>query len=201
LQALTQKEEGSIKVRSGNRDECLLQLMAGEIDFAVIYEIPEEYSPMIHKAFEAVSLGADVLVPVCLKPLRKPIGEGGVPIVGYPSDVFLGGVFDRNIAPRMPAGYTLVTKAETALTLAMLQFVLSGIGMAWLPLSLAASYVDAGQLVRMDHLFPAQDLSISAVRLTEGVQRLDDQIWQSLIELRSLVPVSQPLPNGQTEAV
>ncbi len=201
VQTLTQKEEGAVKVRSGNRDECLLQLMAGEIDFAVIYEIPEEQSPTTHKAFETVSLGADILVPVCEERLSDQITEGDIPVVRYPSDVFLGGVFDRNVAPRMPTGYRLVTKAETALTLATLQFVLSGIGMAWIPLSLAAAYLEAGQLVRMDHLFPAQDLGIVAVRLTEGAQRLDDRIWQSLIELRNLVHVSQPLPNGQTASV
>ena len=72
--------------------------------------------------------------------------------------------------------------AETALTLAMLQLAVSGIGIAWLPLSLVQKPLEDGDLIRVDAILPAQTLNIKMVRLRASQTGQSETIWQYLAE-------------------
>jgi DNA-binding transcriptional LysR family regulator len=182
VRALNAQGESSVRVRSGNRDECLMLLLANDVDFAVIYDVPEERSPVLPKAFEAATLGSDMMIPVCTPSMRRALAEPVIPTISYPSDVFLGQVFDRSIRPRLSDSVTTSTQAETALTLAMLQFALNEIGIAWLPLSLVAETLSQGQLVRADDVLPAQPLDVRMVRLSEGQTVRAHALWDHVAE-------------------
>ena len=182
VRALTKDGETSVRVHSGNQDECLLHLVSGEVDFAIMYAVPEDMPPEPGNAFDAVTLGADLFVPVCAPSMRAKATSAAVPAIKYPPDVYLGQVFARMIGPRLPQDMTAVSIAETALTLAMLQLVLNEIGIAWLPLSLVAGHLANGDLVRLDDVLPAHALIIRMIRLSEVRTQRDDQIWQHLVE-------------------
>ena len=159
---LTESGDHAVRVRSGNRDECLLMLLSGEVDLAVMYELPGERSLPASHAFDTAILGRDRFVPVA----APDVAEGDIwPLIAYPGNVFLGQVMERAVLPRVAAEIGFVRKAETALTLAALQYALNGIGIAWLPEALVRAPLSEGQLVTLDGRLPAQDLDIRMIRI------------------------------------
>lgn len=180
VRAATKDGETSVRVRSGNQDECLMQLLSKEVDLAIMYALPKEAPSEISSAFETVNLGEDLLVPVCAPSLRDAASSAVIPIVAYPADVFLGQVFARMISPRLPQGTTTLPIAETALTLAMLQLARSEIGIAWLPLTLVANSLTQSDLIRVDDALPVQSLQIKMVRLRARQTERSEFIWRRL---------------------
>jgi DNA-binding transcriptional LysR family regulator len=156
-------------------------LLSGEVDFTVMYTVANEQPPFFERAFEALVLGGDVLVPVCAPTLQEASRQAQIPCISYPSDVFLGQVFDRNIAPRLKPDVTIATKAETALTLAAYEFALGGIGVAWLPRSLVATSIRQGALLSLEADLPVQPLEIRAYRLLEDRSQSSDAVWQDIL--------------------
>jgi DNA-binding transcriptional LysR family regulator len=188
VRGLTAKGQTSVRVRSGNQDECLMKLVSRSVDFAIMYAVPEADAPETGSAFDAVTLGTDMLVPVCAPQVRAAAAGPAIPTISYPPDGFLGQICGRAISPRLPPGTGTVPVVETALTLAMLQFALDGIGVAWLPRSLVAEQLERGRLVRLDHVLPAQELQIRMIRLAGNRPPQDEAVWQHLVEvLRSPV--------------
>ena len=182
VRAAAQDRIASVRVRSGNQDECLMQLLSKEADLAIMYALPGDTAHAVGPAFEAVDLGADLLAPVCAPGLRGAASSAEIPIIAYPADVFLGQVFARMISHRIPDGTTLTPIAETALTLAMMQLAVSEIGIAWLPLSLVAKSLEQGELIRVDDVLPPQNLSIKIVRLRNPQTPQSEALWQHLAE-------------------
>ncbi len=180
VRILTDSGETSVRVRSGNQDECLLHLISKEVDFAIMYAAPDDRMPEPGNAFETKEIGNDTLIPVCAPTVRAKANDATIPTISYPPEVFLGQVFSRTIAPRLPKNKTLMPRAETALTLAMLQYAVNEIGIAWLPLSLVATHLTEDKLVCVDDVLPTQSMSIRMVRLTEAISEHDEQIWQHL---------------------
>lgn len=182
VRALTANGETSVRVRSGNQDECLMQLLSREADFAIMYAVPEGKSVETSSAFEALTIGTDVLTPVCAPAMRAALGEAGLPVIAYPSEAFLGKVVSGLIYPRLATGIALQPMAETALTLAMLELVMSEIGVAWLPKSLVSKHLNLGSLACAGDILPTQALNIRIVRLAEAQPDRSDQVWHYLVE-------------------
>ncbi|WP_187431265.1 HTH-type transcriptional regulator YjiE [Roseobacter fucihabitans] len=199
VRAFTAESDASVKVRSCNQEECLMLLLSGEVDFAVMYSVPGEPVPFLERAFEPLTLGGDTLIPVCAPALRECIGATQIPGISYPSGVFLGQVFDRHIAPRLNAQTQVVTKAETALTLAAYEFALGGIGVAWLPRSMVGAALAQGTLMSLEAALPVQRLDIKAFRLSENGGAESVCAWHDILgqialpeHLKSSAPASDP---------
>ena len=192
VQAVTKKDESSVRVHSGNQDDCLMQLLSKEADLAIMYALPQEPESEMNRAFESVHLGEDCLIPVAAPALRDRANCASIPIIAYPADVFLGQVFAQMIAARLPAGTTTMPIAETALTLAMMQLAQSEIGIAWLPFSLVAKPLAQADLIRLDDMLPAQTLNIKMVRLRAVQTGRNEALWQHLA--RELDPLSPARP-------
>lgn len=180
VRAATRDGELSVRVHSGNQDDCLMQLLSKEVDLAIMYALPQEPETEISRAFESVDLGEDCLIPVCAPSLRDKASCATIPTIAYPADVFLGQVFTQMIGPRLPIGAASLPIAETALTLAMMQLALSEIGIAWLPFSLVSRSLSRGDLIRIDDILPAQTLDIKMVRLRATQTERRETIWQHL---------------------
>lgn len=188
--------EASVRVRSGNRDDCLMRLLSEEADFAIMYEVPGKRAPAIPKAFETVTLGTDRLVPVATPAVRARMQGPQIPVVSYPPEVFMGQVFDRMIGPLLPDGVTTLSRAETALTLAMLEYALNDIGVAWLPLSLVRDHVARGSLGLLDDVLPVQALDITMIRLSEERSERRQHVWRHLIDTLRVSGDLERVPDG-----
>ncbi|MCL3883370.1 LysR family transcriptional regulator [Marivita sp. GX14005] len=189
VQKLTAEGETSVRVRSGNRDECLTMLVSNDADFAIMYDLPGNRAKPPMRAFDEVQLGTDALVPVCTPRIARQARSGEVPVIGYPPDVFFGQVFNRAIVPRMPDGTTLSIRAETSLTLAILQFVQRDIGIAWLPQSLVEDHLTSRTLLRLSDRLPEQRLEIRLIRLAEDRGAGKAALWDRLVSRFTVPPI------------
>lgn len=178
VQHLTRSGWTAIRVRSGNRDECLFQLISGAADMVVTYEHPGAQPVAAPAALERRRIAVDTLLPVCIPALDRP-QQQEIPAIGYPPDVFLGELLERVVWPDLPSGKRLAPRAETALTLAAYHYALGGIGVAWLPLSLVADDLSAGRLVRPD-LGPDCALDVCLIRLAGETRPTVEDAWQAL---------------------
>lgn len=181
VRGLTALGEVPVRVRSSNQEECLMHLLSGEVDFVLMYTVPDAPPTFVESAFETLTLGGDVLMPVCTPGLLDSLQPDLLPSISYPSDVFLGQVFDRHIAPQLANTMQIVTRAETALTLAAYEFALGGIGVAWLPRSLVIDALEKGALTSLEADFPVQPLDIKAFRLFERNGLHSDTAWQAIL--------------------
>ena len=80
--------------------------------------------------------------------------------------------------PELRASVQVVARAETALTLAAR--ISAGIGVAWVPASLARPRIAAGTLADLSDLLPSCVLSVTAVRLAGGEGAAQMSVWAQL---------------------
>ncbi|GGH24958.1 DNA-binding transcriptional regulator, LysR family [Cribrihabitans marinus] len=183
VRALSVAGWGSVRVRSGNRDECQVQLISGEADLVVRYDRPFRSADMAGDAFEAVTLGTERLLPVCAPAILPALDAGRLPAIVYPREVYLGRVVEQEVWPALPPGTILQRKAETALTLAACRYAQDGIGVAWLPQSMVAEDLVSGRLVSPHRAGPEVPLEIRLLRLATPQRAAARDAWEILTNL------------------
>lgn len=180
--ALTETPGVSVRVRSGNHDECMLMILSGEVDFALMYD-SQTFPNDIPHAFDRVILDREWLIPVCTPALRAAAEGPEIPVISYPAEVFLGRFFALNLAPRLPPAVSVVSRAEAALTLAVYRYALNGTGIAWLPQTLVQAAIGRGELCRLDDILPSGELDLQMLWLTEPRRPHKEKIRRDLLNL------------------
>ncbi|MFA9229886.1 MAG: LysR family transcriptional regulator [Microgenomates group bacterium] len=176
-----------VRLRSANLDECTGLLLSRQADIAIVYQQPEETNDFNADFLEVITIGTDRLIPVfktALQDITEIIaGNKDIPYIAFPADVFFGKVMDRKILPFVDPGIRYVPKVETALTLAAVEMASAGIGVAWVPESLALGRISEGLLVSLAADLPTCDLQVVAMRL-QGNQSLAGTVfWSQLLVL------------------
>lgn len=176
-----------VRLRSANLDDCFSLLLARHADLAILYQVPDQKLDQSADFLQTRTIGKDKLVPVFSAAdkalLNEHFASGQLPIIAYPNDVFLGQVMDRTILPRVRSLADAVPRVETALTLAALEFAVSAIGVAWVPLSLARKELASGSLHDLSATLPSCDLTITAARLNDETTKSEDLMWTILESL------------------
>ncbi len=170
----------AVRVRSGNREECLSQLVTGDVDIAVIYDSPHSAPRADSRAFVELSIGTEPLIAVCAPGLAETQAGQPVPIIAYPGDVFLGQVLDRGILSHLSTGVSVVRRVETALTLAACQYAKDGLGIAWLPKSVADQPMAQGHLTQAKLDTPDLMLDVRMIRLADPIRTAALTCWDTL---------------------
>ncbi|MBX2839368.1 MAG: LysR family transcriptional regulator [Gammaproteobacteria bacterium] len=187
VQSITNSTDISIRLRSANRETCYSLLYSNQADIALLYVLDDENIHQQDQYVESQALMSDPLVPVIAKTQHRNylnnLHTGELRIVAYPSDVFLGKVLHRNVQPKIDKAVNISWTAETALTTAALQFASSGIGLAWVPKSLAQQHIDRGELTLMSSVLPEVQMTVHAMRLM-GSTSSTGSAWDALIEKR-----------------
>jgi len=172
----------NIRLRSANRDECYARLMTRQADIMLVFSAQNEQLSSQEEYLERCDLGNDYLIPVCasseLAGVEKQLEAGEINIVAYPSDVFLGTLMDREVFPILRESILIRKNTETALSLAVLQCALAGIGTAWVPRSLAKIELANGHLSNLSDRLPMVKLNIMAVRLNDSKSPVENQFWE-----------------------
>lgn len=178
--------EMHVRLRSANLGDCFGLLLAGQADIALAYRVPGEEHPISADFIETMRLGEDRLLPVLGSTEAKRLrvrAEEELPVIAYPGDVFLGQVMERHVLSRLPARRHAVPRVETALTLAALELASQGIGVAWVPASLAGPRLAQGVLVDLSDELPSCELEVTAVRLAGQPPDMAAAIWAELDRL------------------
>lgn len=184
VQAIVQPSDIDIRLRSANREDCYALLLTRQADFMLFYST-ERHPLAVDRTFiETCLLEQEELVPVFAKhakgQLLSAIKRREVPVVLYPRDVFLGKVVRDEIWPRLDFGM-FKSRAETALTVAALQFALMGEAVAWLPRSLARSHLDRGDLEDFSGLFGFAEIELNVARLNVSSSNYSAAIWEAFV--------------------
>ncbi|MBS0560285.1 MAG: LysR family transcriptional regulator [Proteobacteria bacterium] len=181
IEALGGEVDLNVHVRSGNRDECFELLVRGHADLMIVYRTHIELETDTNAFIEQRIVGDEPVVPVFAASGRKALAEhmrrGDLPVIAYPSNVFFGEVMDRELLPGLRAKFLVRPKAETALTLTALQLAGAGVGVAWVPISLAMHDIAGGRLVRIRDPLPHTTIAMCAIRLAGVHSASNHHVW------------------------
>lgn len=180
---LSNRSDLQISVESGARSECKFSLLQREVDFALVYQNPEEDLATEIGYLSTLTLGFEVLAPVANfdrnPALRTKISQNKIPTIVYPNSVFLGGILRRKIFPRLAAGVEIHPIAESSLTLAIVEFVRRGIGVAWLPLSVVSRELATGEMQLVESL-PTCNLKVDLLKLAGEEPAHGADYWEAI---------------------
>lgn len=175
----------NIRLRSANRDECLALLITRQVDLALVYDVAEHDPLPGIEFFDVAPIGSEHLIPVFasskIDRLNEEFRKGEIPVVAYPEDVFFGDVQRRLVFPGIANIARIRTRLETALTPAALQFALTGVGIAWVPRSLAQPEIKRGALIAPDTL-PKVAMQLLAVKLGERTTGPSGEAWTKIVQ-------------------
>lgn len=133
------------------------------------------------------------MIPVFAAVNGKATGDwltgGEAPAILYPTEVFFGRLIEREVRSRLPAGFALAKRAETALSPAALNLALEGVGLAWIPRSLCSRDLARGALADLSGHFPSVAIEIAAFRLRRSDPRaaIEDTVWQEFAAIGDIV--------------
>ncbi len=175
------------RLRSANLDECFGLLLSRQADIAIVYRVPGEDHPVSAGYVESVLIGSDRLIPVSdpasAAELREKGTQATLHYIAYPGDVFFGRVMGRQILSRLGEKIRTIPIAETALTLAALEMAMIGIGIAWVPQTLAMPRIQDGSISDLSDLLQATSLDIMAVRLSGSSGPMTNAVWSGLANM------------------
>jgi DNA-binding transcriptional LysR family regulator len=185
LKALHQDQPNlHVRLRSANLDECMALLLSRQADLSITYRTFGDMADVDETYLEVVNLGVEKLVPVFarsnLPDLHAEIATGRLPTITYPGDVFFGQMFNRLVLPSLDERLQIVSKAETALTLAALELAKVGLGVAWLPIALVAEPLNDKKLADLSDILGTAEIEIVASRLKGAKSQSETMVWDRL---------------------
>lgn len=188
-----------VRMRSANWDGCFQMLMTGEVTLMVSYETDTKPLRGPPHLVARNTLCTDRFIPVCSPQVHRRLPamfESGtaIPLLSYPTDVFLGRVLSEDVLPRSAIYFSRCLTA--GMTSVLLEAAINGLGVAWLPASTAGTVMKSGRLIYIDSpAFPTLQLTVSLLRLrTPEMHQFDElhgalgrEIANAIRELQSTV--------------
>jgi LysR family transcriptional regulator, hypochlorite-specific transcription factor HypT len=184
VQLIHQRFDIGVNVQSSDRDSCIMALLSGEADLGIFFRPFEEDKILSRIDVEAVSIGADRFMPVAtpqvLEKLIPP--QSNCPVIAYPRAVFFGQLVNLRLIPELAKTHSVEVVAESELTHTVLQLVLQGIGMGWLPQSLVRDHLAKGELADLSDRVPHAGFQLVLVRAVQSNRPDIDEVWDALLE-------------------
>lgn len=179
----------TLRLRTGNWDECHAQLMTRQAGLMMAYRSPA-LPPVLHEDLvESRKIAEDRLCPVVaaegLPADWSPTPDDTLPIVAYPPQVFLGQVVRGHLEEGLGRAYRPRAACETALVPAVRELALRGWGVAWLPRSLVEADLAEGRLLDLSERLGACPLDVVVMRLKAPHSELESAAWRALVPAAS----------------
>jgi DNA-binding transcriptional LysR family regulator len=178
----------TVNLMSDSLEACEQMMLRGDATFLLFHSHPVAATALKPRYFRTVKVGEDILVPLC-----RPSADGSptwllsagdgppwVPHLGYSSASGLGRILQAEWSQK---GYRFnLTSAVTArLAAALLTLALDGRGVAWLPLSLAATDIAAGRLVDAGEGRYSTVVDISLARPSARLNAPSESFWRQFL--------------------
>ncbi len=185
IKKIVENKDVSVRVSSANRDACMMMLLSGTVDFAIIFGTTADEIPGENPAFTEATLQSETLLPVAnmefLESTRQRWRTDGIPIISYPSDVFLGQQMRNSVYPVLHSTFQTHSVVETALTLAAAQYAVAGLGVAWIPASVAEEYFESKKLINLENELPSHELRVTLTTLSTKKTKSVIDIWDKAL--------------------
>ena len=152
MRVRSQLSDGELHILTGSLAETVQALQQGDADFSVLFHHPALVVPLDARQYLHVTLASDKLVPLSQaytsgEPRYALNNDTPTPYVAYARSLALGRLVEDHLAHH-PAAPKLKRLMECDSPDAHHEYVLKGLGMSWLPWSLAHADVKAGKLAR-----------------------------------------------------
>jgi DNA-binding transcriptional LysR family regulator len=171
------------EVRTGSLAETLLWLEQGDADLLVAYHHPSIARRPQGRGFLQKVLAHDRLVPVTRRRLNaravpRRTTESATPFLSYAPALALGGLVHDHLV-RCPSPGPLATVLECDSADALLEYTIRGMGLCWLPWSLAGSACRQGLLEVCWDRSMEIEFEVRLVRLRRRLGRVAEAVWES----------------------
>lgn len=180
LQGVLGQAEVLIRTRALADTTRLLE--RGEVDFMLTYHHPLLALQIPARQYSHLTLARDELVPVSQcdaggAPQHAFVAGIATPYLAYADSLALGRLVQDHLAhhPQAPA-LRRVIECDSAD--ALLEYALKGLGVAWLPVSLAAGALQEGRLCRVGDPRLGVRFEVRLYRAKRRLSALAEQVWQ-----------------------
>ena len=166
LRAKTELPGLQFRLRAGNLNECVSLFLRGDTRMLLCYETenvaPLQFGPDIKRGV----WGNDYLVPVVGGALRYIVTDFGdvptnTPAIVYPEDSYFGQVLRKNDRPFGVPGSSGHTFSVSAFSSGTRELVLKGLGIGWLPFSMAYREIESGDLISLSNRYGQEALQVA----------------------------------------
>lgn len=142
------------RIRPGNLDDCVSLFIRGDTSMLLCFEgegtAPLQFGRNVIRG----KWGTDFLVPLVGGGLRAAVqGDGQVPgdtpAIVYPVNSSFGALLERRERPFGTRTFSANPVCETAFSSGVRAMILKGLGIGWLPYSMAHAEVESGTLLSL----------------------------------------------------
>ena len=154
LVAKTAFPQLQFRMRPGNLSDCVTLFLRGDTSMLLCYEAegatPLQFGPNVSRG----RWGNDYLVPVVGGALRFAISDGGAlpletPAIVYPANSSFGALLQKHERPFATQAFSANPVCETAFSTGIRELVLKGLGVGWVPFSMAYREIESGELISL----------------------------------------------------
>ncbi|GFE65186.1 LysR family transcriptional regulator [Litoreibacter roseus] len=154
------------RIRAGNLNDCVSLFLRGDTSMLLCYEAesvgPLQFGPAIQRGL----WGNDYLIPVVGGALRYKVRDSGdiandTPAIVYPEDSYFGQVLQKNERAFGTSGFSANPFSVMAFSSGTRELVLKGLGVGWLPFSMAHQEIESGALISLAHRYGKEALQVA----------------------------------------
>ncbi len=154
------------RLRAGNLNDCVSMFLRGDTSMLLCYEAENvgtlQFGPDIRRGV----WGNDYLVPVVGGALRYVVTDFGdvptkTPAIVYPEDSYFGEVLRKNDRPFGIPSSSANTFSVSAFSSGTRELVLKGLGIGWLPFSMAHREIESGELISLANHYGQEALQVA----------------------------------------
>jgi len=155
-----------IRIRAGNLRDCVTMFLRGDTSMLLCYESestrPLPFGPSVRRA----RWGIDYLIPVVGGSLRYAVKKdknisADTPAIVYPDNSYFGEVLNKAQRSFSTQGHSTNPVCETAFSSGIKELVLKGIGVGWLPFSMAYREIESGEMISLASRFGKELLEVA----------------------------------------
>jgi DNA-binding transcriptional LysR family regulator len=173
-----------VVVRTGSMAETLQRFERGESDFMLTYHHPQIALRLSSHQYLQRRVAGDRLVPVAKanaqgQPSFSFDQAGAVPYLAYAQTLALGRLVSDHLSNH-PKAPRLAEAIECDSADALLEYALKGMGVAWLPWSLAAGACRARQLAPVGSKALEIGFEVRMVRAKRKLSAAAESFWQTV---------------------
>ncbi|MBO9678792.1 LysR family transcriptional regulator [Paenacidovorax monticola] len=177
---------GELRVLTRSLAETVAMLERGEADFTLVYHHPALAVRLDARQFTHVTVATDRLVPVSRTdargaPMHALAGAGPIPYLAYARTLALGRLVEDHLAHH-PLAPRLQRIVECDSADAHYEYVLKGLGVAWLPWSMVHADCKAARLAPVGDKRMETRFDVRLYRPKHRLGPLAEALWRAIAQ-------------------
>ncbi|WP_299831146.1 LysR family transcriptional regulator [uncultured Roseobacter sp.] len=154
------------RLRAGNHHDCVSLFLRGDTSMLLCYETENTEPLPFGDTVRREIWGSDQLIPVVGGGLRYGVTSDATiasdtPAIVYPEDSYFGEVLGKAERPFGTQRFTDNPVCESAFSSGIKEMALKGLGVGWIPFSMAYREIETGEFLSLSHKLGHEPLAIA----------------------------------------